>query len=100
VNTDGFMNNLAMFYLRMQAKMLLPASTIQTLIEEIQEVHTTGLTHLLSRMHELTKLNVHESDIKRLLDDLSKDNLSTNTDTPNNCSYQSISGDDRMVLEV
>jgi len=76
VDTDGFMNNLAMFYLRMQAKMLLPASTIQTLIEEIQEVHTTGLTHLLSRMHEeLTKLNVPESDIKRLLDDLSKDNL-------------------------
>ena len=64
-------------------------------------MHTTGLTHILSRMHEkLTKLNVPESDIKRLLDDLSKDNLSTNTDTPNNCSYQSISGDDRMVLEV
>lgn len=53
VDTDDFMNNLAMFYLRMQAKMLLPASTIQTLIEEIQEVHNTGLTHLLSRMREL-----------------------------------------------
>ncbi|KAK0153029.1 hypothetical protein N1851_005294 [Merluccius polli] len=76
VDTDGFMNNLAMFYLRMQAKMLLPASTIQTLIEEMQEVHTSGLTHILSRMHEeLTKLNVPESDIKRLLDDLSKENL-------------------------
>ncbi len=76
VDTDDFLNNLAMLYLRMQAKMLLPASTIQTLIEEIQEVHNAGLTHLLSRMHEeLTKLNVPERDIKRLLDDLSKDNL-------------------------
>ncbi len=69
-------NDLAMFYLQMQAKVLLPASTIQTLIEEIQEVHDTGLTHLLSRMHEeLTKLNVPKRDIKRLLDDLSKDYL-------------------------
>jgi len=76
VDTDDFMNNLAMFYLRMQAKMLLPASTIQTLIEEITEVHNTGLSHLLSRMHEeLTKLNVPENDIKSIIDNLSKDNL-------------------------
>lgn len=31
---DLFLPNLALFYLRMQAKMLLPASTISTLIEE------------------------------------------------------------------
>jgi len=60
----------------MQAKILLPASTIQTIIEEIQEVHNTGLTHIFSRMHEeITNLNVPESDIKRILDNLSKDNL-------------------------
>ena len=75
VDTDDFMNNLTMYYLRMQAKMFLPASTIQALIEEIQEVHNTGLTHLLSRMHKELNLNVPERDIKSLLDDLSKDNL-------------------------
>lgn len=36
---DTFVTNLALFYLRMQAKMLLPATTIQTLIVEFQVVH-------------------------------------------------------------
>ncbi len=39
VDGDVFMN-LALFYLRMQAKMLLPATTISALIGEFQELHT------------------------------------------------------------
>lgn len=31
---EQFLKNLALFYLRMQAKLLIPATTIQTIIEE------------------------------------------------------------------
>ncbi len=41
VDENEFMNSLALFYLQMQAKMLLPASVIQKLIEEFQEVHSS-----------------------------------------------------------
>lgn len=48
VDGDVFMTNLALFYLRMQAKMLLPATTISALIAEFQELHTNGITHVLT----------------------------------------------------
>lgn len=37
-----FLNSLAFFYLKMQVQMLLPATTIQAIIEEFQEVHNCG----------------------------------------------------------
>jgi len=40
---NDFLTNLALFYLRMQAKMILPASTISTLIEEFQEICTNAM---------------------------------------------------------
>lgn len=40
---DLFLTNLALFYLKMQAKMLLSASTISILIEEFQEVCTNPM---------------------------------------------------------
>lgn len=58
VDENDFMNNLALFYLQMQAKMLLPASVIQKQIGEFQEVHSYSTAHLLSKLdQELTKLS-------------------------------------------
>lgn len=75
VDENDFMN-MALFYLQMQAKMLLPASVIQKLIGEFQEVHSYSTAHLLSKLHEdLTKLNVPENDIRDLIDNLSKNYL-------------------------
>lgn len=71
-----FLNNLALFYLKMQAKMLLPASTIQKIIEEFQEVHSCGMKHVLSKVNEkLTLQNLPESDISQILEDVSKEDL-------------------------
>lgn len=76
VDDNDFMNSLALFYLKMQAKMLLPASVIQKLMEKFQEVHSSSTAHLLSKLHEdLTKLNVPENDIKDLIDRLIKNEL-------------------------
>lgn len=42
------------FHLRMQAKMLLPASTVSTLIEEFQEVYTNAMSQLYRLCEELS----------------------------------------------
>lgn len=64
-----FLNYLALFYLKMQAKMLLPASTIQKIIEEFQEVHSCGMKHVLSKVNEkLSLLNLQDSEISQILD--------------------------------
>lgn len=62
-----FLNNLALFYLKMQAKMLLPATTIQTIIEEFQETHNSGMKCVLSKVHEkLAMLNLQDSEISQI----------------------------------
>ncbi len=73
---DTFLTNLALFYLRMQAKMLLPATTIQSLIEEFQVVHDSSIQHIFSKLRdELTKLNMPLTDIDKIIAGLNKNNL-------------------------
>lgn len=73
---DTFLTNLALFYLRMQAKMLLPATTIQSLIEEFQQVHDSNMDHIFSKLRdELTKLNMSVIDIDGIIAGLNKSNL-------------------------
>lgn len=73
---DVFLTNLALFYLRMQAKMLLPASTISTLIEEFQEVCTNAISQVFVKLHEeLSQLEIPEERICSIIDGLSKANL-------------------------
>ena len=71
-----FLTNLALFYLRMQAKMLLPASTISTLIEEFQEVCTNAVAQMFVKLRqELTELGIPLEKISNIIDGLSKENL-------------------------
>ena len=39
---DIFLRNVCLFYLKLQGQLLLPASTIQTIVEEMQNVHDLG----------------------------------------------------------
>ena len=43
---DLYLRNLALFYLKLQSKYLLPASTIQHIMEELQDVHCLGQSFL------------------------------------------------------
>lgn len=71
-----FLTNLALFYLRMQAQMLLPATTIQCLIDEFQVVHDSNMQHIFSKLRdELTKLNIPLIDIDNIITGLNKNNL-------------------------
>uniref|UniRef100_A0A3B3D7K5 C2H2-type domain-containing protein n=1 Tax=Oryzias melastigma TaxID=30732 RepID=A0A3B3D7K5_ORYME len=57
---EKFLNQLAMFYLKMQAKMLLPASTIQCIIEEFQDLHSYGLHNVLDKLSDKLHLMFHK----------------------------------------
>lgn len=59
-----FLKNLALFYLKLQAKMLLPSSVIQTIIEDFQEIHDISQSRLLFKLKEkLDALGVTDADI-------------------------------------
>ena len=79
-----FVRHLALFYLKLQAKLLLPSSTIQTIIEHYQEIHDINQSHLLSKLNEkLTSLGLSEADINTVIDTLRNEDLhrASNTHT-------------------
>lgn len=47
VDETMFLKNLALFYLKLQAKLLLPASVIQTVVEDMQTIHEINQSHML-----------------------------------------------------
>ncbi len=68
LNPDTYLNNLALFYLKLQAKLLLPATTVQCIIEGFQEVHSSGMQHILKRVEEkLTGLKITDEEIQRIV---------------------------------
>ncbi len=40
--SETFLRNVCLFYLKLQGQLLLPASTTQTMVEEMQNVHELG----------------------------------------------------------
>jgi len=47
-----FLRNVTLFYLKRQAKLLLPESTIQGIVEEFQNIHDIGQSYFLSKLRE------------------------------------------------
>lgn len=79
-----FIRHLVLFYLKLQAKLLLPSSTIQTIIEHYQEIHDINQSHLPSKLNEeLTSLGLSEADINTVIDTLKNEDLhrASNTHT-------------------
>lgn len=67
-----------MFYLKLKAKLLLPVSTLQYIIEGFQEVHNRGMTHMLDTVvKKLTALGISSDDIQKIVHDLSQKDLLT-----------------------
>ena len=57
-NESLFLNSLALFYFKLQGKMLLPSSVIQTIIEDFQDVVNVSQSHLFHKLKErLVTLN-------------------------------------------
>lgn len=50
---ETFLRNVCLFYLKLQGQLLLPASTIQTIVEEMQNIHELGQEYTLSEFFSL-----------------------------------------------
>jgi len=71
VEKTQLLDNLALFYLRLQSKYLLPATTIQIIVDEMQTVH--DLDQALTFRHlaeKLISLGISHSETSTLLADL------------------------------
>ncbi len=78
VEHDSFLHNLAQLYLKMHAKMQLPANTIQYIIEGFQHVHTSSLADFFDKLKgKLLELNIPQTKIDQIIHSLSKEDLFT-----------------------
>ena len=76
VDEEQYLRSLGLFYLKLQAKVLLPASTIQAIIEEFQNIHDIGQSHLFGRLKDkLAELNVSDEDASSLIEEVCKGDL-------------------------
>ena len=76
VEEDQYLTSLGLLYLKLQAKLLLPASTIQTLMEEFQNIHRLGRSHLFNKLHcQVANFGLSESDISNLVQELERQDL-------------------------
>lgn len=78
IDRDSFLHDLALFYLKMHAKLQLPATTTQMIIEGFQHVHTSNLANFFDKLRgKLLELGISEMQIDRIINDLSSDDLIT-----------------------
>ncbi len=84
------LTNLALFYLKLQAKLLQPSSVIQTIIEDIQEIHDISQSHLLFKLKEkLVTLGLSEADTSNVI------NVPKTEDLFRTCNTQSLQTEQR-----
>ncbi|KAL0152015.1 hypothetical protein M9458_052681, partial [Cirrhinus mrigala] len=75
-NEDVFLKNLSLFYLKLQAKLLLPSSVIQTIIEEVQGIHDLTQAHIFSNLKDrLSELGLSSDAIIDVIEDLKKNDI-------------------------
>lgn len=75
---ETFLHNLALFYLKMQAKMLLPASTIQCILDGFLHVHSTSMADVFDKLKgKLSELDIPQTEIEMIIQNLSKEDVFT-----------------------
>lgn len=82
-----YTKNLCMFYMKLQAKHLIPSSTIQMIIEEINDLHNTCSQHTKKQLKEVLKArtNLSDSDVDEALSSLT--DLHSSCSTPLSTGY-------------
>lgn len=76
VDETLFRKNLTLFYLKLQAKMLLPASVVQTIFEEFEDIHDLGQCHMFEKLSEkLKSLGISDDNVSRVIKELEKESL-------------------------
>ena len=76
ITKEHFLHNLSLFYLRLQAKCLLPATVIQSIITEFQDVHDIGQHCLFNSLRKkLIIVGVSEQSANKITNELLQENL-------------------------
>lgn len=52
---------MCLFYLKLQGQLLIPASTIQTIVEETQNIHELGQAYSITKVGSLIKISMSQS---------------------------------------
>lgn len=76
---DPFLRNISLFYLKLHGQFLLPASTIQNIVEEMQSKHDLGQTYTLNKLSAFLKSDLELTDevIGSICDVVKKSDLIT-----------------------
>jgi len=61
-NSQSYLRNVCLFYLKLQGQLLIPASTIQTIVENMQNVHELGQAYTITKVSSLLKNDMSLSD--------------------------------------
>lgn len=74
---DLFLRNIYLFYLKLHGQFLLPAATIQNIVEEMQSIHELGQTYTLNKLSAFLKsdLELTDEDIGRICDVVKESDL-------------------------
>lgn len=61
-DSQSYLRNMCLFYLKLQGQLLIPASTIQTIVEEMQNVHELGQAYTITKVSSFLKNDMSLSD--------------------------------------
>lgn len=76
--SDLYLRNTCMFYIKLQGQHLIPVSTIQNIVEEIQNIHELGQTYTLNQLNLLLKdMSSSDEDIAKICDTIKQSDLFT-----------------------
>ena len=76
ISSDHYLHNLATFYLKLQAKFLLPARVIQDIIMQFQCVHDIGQTYLFDKLKKsLSNAGVDDNITEAVLEEMAAEDL-------------------------
>jgi hypothetical protein len=74
--SDAVLQNIALFYLKLHAKYIIPDSTIQIILEECKEIHNIGKQHLKINLDsKLKNSNITEEDRSSIIEDVMNDDI-------------------------
>ena len=74
--TENFKRSLALFYLKLKTKHLIPASTIQLIVDEFTSVNTMNQEYLLAKTKiQLDSLNLSTECVAKILQEIKNSDL-------------------------
>lgn len=75
-DSQSYLRNMCLFYLKLQGQLLIPASTIQTIVEEMQTVHELGQGYTLNKVSSLlTNLSLSDETVAKICDCIKESDL-------------------------